>query len=300
MSWNFPELVIESIIRDGIKDLKDNPTFIDQIFAQLDFPYAQRKYGTAEITKIKDLFTGANNTEIAIVFSFYDAAAKSPCISIQLGSTSENIPQAHIGDYEEQIDEPLTAGELSALEAITGLLPTAYTTVTGKVSVENGVDLTLISKGFIYKDGSNIDHVISSGISNVTNDKFFFIAPNATPNIGVAGTIRSPLTTKVIEENGVSNNVQILLGIHSKEPLLTIYLFSLVQFFLLSRKKDLVNRNFINSTLSGSDFTRNAEYQGDRVFTRFLTISGQVRNSWRSDIVNLIDTLEVTGVPIEC
>lgn len=299
MSWNFPELVVESVLRDGLKDLKDNPTFIDQIFEQLNSGYASRKYGLTEIAKIKDLLTGANNTEIAIVFSYYDAAAKSPCISIQLGSTSENLQQAHISDYEDQIDELLTASELTALEAITGLIPTAYATVTGKISVGNSVDLSLINKGFIYKDGSNNDHVISSGISNVTNDKFFFITSNATPNIGSAGTIRSPLTTKVIEEKGVSNNVQILLGIHSKEPLLTIYLFSLVQFFLLSRKEDLVNRNFINSTLSGSDFTRNNEYQGDRVFTRFLTISGQVRNSWRSDIVNLIDTVEITGIPIE-
>ena len=62
---------------------------------------------------------------------------------------------------------------------------------------------------------------------------------------------------------------------------------------MLSRKEDLINRNFAVSTYSGSDFTRNMQYPGDHVFTRFLTISGKVEDSWRSDEVIPIDNLEI-------
>lgn len=62
----------------------------------------------------------------------------------------------------------------------------------------------------------------------------------------------------------------------------------------MSRKADLINRCFQKTTFQGSDFTRNLQYEGDHVFTRFLTVSGMIEDSWRSDEITQIDNIEVT------
>ncbi len=72
------------------------------------------------------------------------------------------------------------------------------------------------------------------------------------------------------------------------------YLYTLVKYVLLSRKRDLISRGLILATFQGSDFTRNMEMQGDITYSRFLTISGKVQDYWRGDQVALIDNVEVT------
>ena len=76
------------------------------------------------------------------------------------------------------------------------------------------------------------------------------------------------------------SNIQIMLGVHTKEALTTKYLYTIVKYILLSRKRDLIDRCLINMSFSGSDFTRNLQYKGDIVFNRFLTISGRIEDNW--------------------
>ena len=90
------------------------------------------------------------------------------------------------------------------------------------------------------------------------------------------------------DENTIHANTVINVGIHTKEQLLTKYLYHIAKYFILSAKVELIRQNFIIATFRGSDFTRDASWQGDHVYTRFLNISGKTEDSW----VNLDEVVE--------
>lgn len=294
MGVHLPDLIVESIIRDGIEFLKQNPDRVDDIFKPLTRIYNQRKYGQAEIDKIKTiLFSGDNTKNVAVVHSFHEAAAKSPCYSIQLGTESESKERAHLSDFEEDVQEELTGAALEAYEKINPLTPTAYDPLTGKVSVPDSADMSLVHAQFIFVDADEVEHEIRPGVSNIDGNKFFFIAKQADVDISGPGLIKSFISYSQHEVRGDTSQVNVLIGVHTKDALLTKYLYVILKYIFKSRKNDLIKRGFVNSSFQGSDFTRDLRYEGDMVFTRFFTLSGMVDDTWRSDDVDLIDSVEI-------
>lgn len=292
-----PELVIESVVRDGFLNVRADKTIIDSIFAQLTRAYNTTKYGEAEITKIKALI----DKEIPVIYSYADVDAHPTSISIMVGEDTEDKNRAHIDDfYEERVDQIVDADELEALHRVDDLVVTAYDPVTGKVTCDPATDLSPIYKGMIYVDSAAVEHDILSGISNVPGDKFFFIGKNNDVDFSDnSAFIKSSLDYKKYEMRGVTGEERLVIGCHSKDALTAKYLYVLVKYFILSRKKDLIKRSFYLATYAGSDFHRNQEFVGDRVFTRFLTVTGKIDDTWRSDQVVLIDNVVIDGTPVE-
>jgi hypothetical protein len=223
MGINLPDLIVESIIRDGLQYLKDNPTKVDEIFAPLLSTYASNKYGATEITKIKAMLDQKN---IAVVHSFHLAAAKSPCYSIQLGAEAEAKERAHLGDFEAQVEVPL---DPSTIIRVPNFVPTSYDPVTGKIAVADGVDLTLAHAGFKFVDTDGLKFEIKRGMSNITGSKYFFIAKYQTPNITGNCRIDSFLSYNTHEERGDTSGVSLLIGVHAKDALLTKYLYVILK-----------------------------------------------------------------------
>lgn len=290
MGIHLPDLIVESIIRDGIEFLKQNPDRVDDIFKPLTRIYNQRKYGQTEIAKIKAMLATKN---IAVVHSFHEAASKSPCYSIQLGAEGEAKDRAHLEDFEEDVRVELTGDDLAAYEKINPLTPTAYDPITGKISVPDAADMSLVHPKYVFVDAADVEHEIRPGVSNVDGNKFFFVAKQSPVDISGPGLIRSFITYSQHEQKGDSSAVNLLIGVHAKDALLTKYLYAILKYIFKSRKKDLIKRGIVNSTFQGSDFTRDLRYEGDMVFTRFFTLSGQVDDTWRADDVELIDAVEV-------
>ena len=99
------------------------------------------------------------------------------------------------------------------------------------------------------------------------------------------------------DENTIHANTTINVGIHTKEQLLTKYLYHIAKYFVLSAKEDLIRQNFIIATFKGSDFMRDASWQGDHVYTRFLNISGKTEDSW-VNLDEIVVALEEVGVQV--
>ena len=291
MSFIMPDLVIEATIRDGLADLAKNPEKVNNIFESLLAPYNKRKYGTQELERLRKM---VSEKEIAVVHSFNEIATRVPCFSIQLGADTEDKRLARLGDFESDTIEDLTEQEdLDNLIVLDELIGQNYDPNSGQISVLDSVDLSGIYKGLILVDGSGEEFTIKDGTSNVNGNKFFTIEKNLNPDLNDFLTIKSSLDFKQFEVNSVTSNVNILIGIHSKNALTTKYMYVLLKYFMLSRKPDLIKRCFIASSFSGSDFTRNMEYQGDMVFTRFMTITGKIEDSWNGEDVELIDNIDV-------
>ena len=292
-----PDLIIESVIRDGLENIKAKPEILDEVFGELLSNYAVRKYGAAEITRIKESLTGANKDTVAVVHSMHDATSRIPCYSIQLGNDTEN--KQYMEDHEEEVCIPLDATELASLVKIPSIQPLTYSSASGKLTCDDTPDLSLLAKNYLFEDAAGTEHQIQAGISNVDGNKFFFITKNATVDLTGPGLIKSFLTDKVQTVKSVIMQVSVVIGVHAENPLMAKYLYILLKNILLSRKADLISRCFDNLVISGSDFTRDTSYNADRVFTRFLTITGIVQDSWNADQMDLIDQINVDSTPTE-
>lgn len=292
-----PELIIESIIRDGIQNVRNDPTIIDSVFAQLTRAYNNRKYGESEIAKIKALV----NKEIAVIFSYHEVDAKPLSFSIMVGSDHEDKSRAHLSDHYEELTEDIADPvELEALHRVNNINVLSFNVLTGKVTVSDTTNLSPVYKGMIFVDAADVEHDIIGGIDNTLGNKSFFIQKLDEVDFSSATSyIKSSLDFKQFEVKGVTGEVSLVIGVHSKDALTTKYLYILLKYFLLSRKKDMIKRSFYLATYSGSDFNRDSQYLGDQVFTRFLTLGGKIDDTWRSDQVILIDNIEIDGTPID-
>lgn len=292
-----PELIVESLIRDGIENVRAKPEIIDDLFSQLTRAFNSRKYGSAEIAKIKAMV----QKEIAVIYSYHLVDAKPISISIMVGSDTEDKSKARLGDYEESITEEIVnPADLEALHRVDDLNVTGYDPVTGFVSVVDATDLSEIYKGMLYVDSAEVEHVLIGGIVNEPGGKGFFIEKQSEVDFSdQTGFIKSSLNYKEYEVRGVTGDVNLVLGVHSKDALTTKYLYTLLKYWIITRKFDMIKRGLFLATYSGSDFNRDSEYVGDKVFTRFLTITGKVEDTWRADQVQLIDNIEIDCEPVE-
>lgn len=291
MSFLCPDIITESLLREGLDYLKTNPALLDNIFKSLTFTYASTKYGQAEIEKIKDWVQNGN---IAIVHSFYEAEAKSPCISIQLGTDVEDQRLAHLDDFEEDSIVPITdPDELEALEIVSNVISIDYDKPNGIIYIDDSIDLSGVYSNLIFEDADANEFTIIGGIINTPGSKQIMVSPNSEVNISELGTIKSSIDYRQYEVRGVVSNVTLMLGAHTKDALKTKYLYLLIKYMILSRKKDLINRNFVVSSFQGSDFTKNLQYQGDQVYTRFLTLTGKIEENWSSDEVIPIEGIDI-------
>lgn len=295
--FNIPELIIESIIRDGLENVKANPAILDDVFSQLTRSYNSRKYGQTEVDKIKQLVI----KDIAVLFSYHQVDSKSPCFSIMIGGDNEDKRRAHVDDfYEEAVEEIVDADELAALHRVDNIQVLSYDDQTGKITVADATDLSMIYRYMQFVDAAANEFQIEGGINNTPGDKSFFIQKQAELDFSTATSfIKSSLDYKQFEVRGVTSDVNLVIGAHSKDALTTKYLYILLKYFILTRKKDMIKRGLYLATYTGSDFNRDSSYVGDQVYTRFLTMMGKVDDTWRSDQVVLIDNIEVEATPVD-
>lgn len=290
MSFIMPELVVESVIRDGIAGLVNNLDRIDDIFSSLTEPYNARKYGERELNKIKKLL---EKKQINVVHNLSDVNAKVPCFSIQLGMDNERKNEAILEDFAEETVEQITdPAKLAELVKAANVVPVSYNSNSGILTLDAGTDLSKVQKNHMYVDGSDNEFVIKN-VVNTPSLKQVILEKGLDVDTGDLGEIQSSLDFTKHEVKNISSDEQIVVGVHAKDALTTKYLYILLKYFLVSRKKSLIERCFIVSTFQGSDFTRNMAYQGDHVYHRFLTISGRIDDSWKADEVDLIENVEV-------
>jgi len=100
----FGDLVIESILREGLTDLT-NPANIDDrlavVYAQLKDSFLSTEYGQTEIDRYKTFLT---DNKIDIVHNWRMVADRLPCIYIQNVSSMEDTSKSFINDYTGDVD----------------------------------------------------------------------------------------------------------------------------------------------------------------------------------------------------
>lgn len=292
MSFILPDLVIESILRDGIENARRDPSVIDDIFCSLNSAYAAKKYGQKEIELIKKAI---QNAEISIVHAFNPTQSEMPCISIQLAEDHEDVEKAHMGNYiNTKVRKFTDPDEIAATIVVENFMALAYNPLTGILSVPDSVNLGSVYPNLLLVDAAGAEFPIVGGIDNSSGSKRLSVAVGSEVAFTTPVYVKSSIDYEIFTVGGNVEQTTLILGVHSAEPLFTKYLYILVKYFTLSRRHDLTARGLQLNTYSGTDFTRNMEYAGDQVFTRYFHINGQLQNSWRADKVQLIDSVDIT------
>lgn len=288
MGFIFTDLVVESIIRDGLADMRAKlSTSNDQVpdlFSEMLASHLSVKYGSSEIAKIESMVL---NNDIAVVHAFAQIATSIPCISLQLVSNSEDESLAGVSDFAGNADVSITPTIY-----VSGITCDSYDPIIGVVDMSSAnPNLAQVRTGNMFQDGTLNKYEIIGAIDNTLGHKTIAIEKGLTLNL-TGCSIMSATSIERRETKYIPDRESIMIGLHTENALQTKYLYNIVKYILVSRKDDLIQRGAGLISLEASDFTFDISKLPDNVFTRSITARLLVYHTFRTGLVQLVDSVD--------
>lgn len=282
------EFVIETVIRDGIGFLRANPAVLDDIFSKFTATWFNTQYGVNHINKLKQFIL---QNQVKIVHSFAQVPTSVPCISIQITKSYEDPGDQQFSNDYEEVDT-----EIDPIVKVANVIPVSFDVATGKLVIDNSVDLGPVFPGMIFVDADGAEFEIQSGNSNLAGNKFISLPRTGNvPNTSQPGEIISSIRVQRISRRMIRLKESISLGVHAKKDVHTVkYLYYLLTYILKSRMDSLIQRGIHLDFGVGAVFDRADEFQGDNVFSRFMEVNCITEYDWNQEQVNLIDNFDLT------
>lgn len=276
------DIIIRSGVQQALNDLRANPYLLDYVFASLPADsLTTKEYGQLSSDAAKKWFLSTN---IPVVMAHRPERGEMPCISIHLGSSTEaeqTLGDVHYESKEVLADEwPILAGPY---------VP-AYNTQTGKMTI----------KGLSIVPAVGMSVISASGraclITETFSDRSFKIASGTNSDFSsVTIKGRKPAVVQNLESIFMRETYSI--GIHSSgDPAYMMWLHSIMVFALNRGKQAYFEaRGFERSTMNSSDFNFEPINGGEIAYTRYLTLSGFVKNYWPKEKRNTIQSITGFG-----
>lgn len=276
------DVIMRTAIVAGIADLRANPWLLDYVFKSLARDSLTLKdYGEKEIQRAKDWFL---KTDIPVsMVPRLDDGAKLPRITISLADSTE--AETTLGDIHYQ---PTEDNEMSWPAMAGPFTPERYNAATGIVVPKTNAISIRLFPGMVLVDNVGKEHPIEE----VFDDGSFSIAQGTIADLSNS-VIKGAKPSYVASLESVNYKETYQIGVHaSGDPVYLTWLHSIIVFVLLRYKKALLEaRGFERSVFSSSDFVRNEGFEPEMVFSRFINISGYVRQYWPSAV-----NPKITGV----
>lgn len=269
------DVIIRSALIEAIADLRKNPWLLDYVFLGLakDTVTAKR-YGQKQMAEAKKWLM-ETNVPVYIATANTDDA-KFPSITIALSESGE--ADTTLGDVHYDPTEPVE-GEDPVLAG--PFAPVSYSPLTSIMRVPQEVveGLSLLP-GMVVQDAGGKRHSVTA----VENDAIT-LSPGGVGNFGSV-TLHYGSPAYLADLESVTMKESYVIGCHvSTLPLHLIFLHSIVVFCLLRYKQSLLEgRGFERSQFSSSDFSRYQQFDPEAVWSRYITITGYVRQFWPKSI----------------
>lgn len=279
--------VIELVLRD----IRQNPWLIDDILS--DFvtdPMLSGIYGQKEIENAKKWIA---DNEISVFLPHRMDLEKMPCVTIAIGANMEDRSLGRMADLTHIVEtlDPAKIGKVIPY-VISPFSYTSYDQVTGFFEVPNTVNLLLVQPGMVVIDPQTGMGFIVTGKSN----NGFSIAAGTAINFLTIGIIPEYRIYKARREVATfQENISIGCHVHG-DPNALLWLYSIMMYGLLRYREGLIeSRNFQISNLQTTDMIRNDAFQsfGENVYSRFITITGQVENTWIKAPKRVIEAINI-------
>lgn len=284
------DIIILTAIQLGIEDMRKNEWLIDHLLQDLTSSvYLRQKYGQKQIDALKEWF---RNNQIDIYMRPRDDRDRLPCITIEMGPSNEKAEMKHLGDLSphkttlipNQIGKPIPY-------VIKPFIPTGYNETTGELSIPDTIDLVPVSAGMILvnPDSGFGFKILGLGVNSV------FVQPNQS----IASTQFGILPSHQYYQARVKHSFfeeTYAIKCHAHGDIQnTLFLWSLVKYNILRYRQSLLEANgFAESSVSSGSPGLNAEWStegGEKAYTRGMTLSGQVQNTWIDEPHRYIETI---------
>jgi hypothetical protein len=284
------ELVLETILRDGLGEIKSNPNILDDIFGRLKEAHFLNQYGQNKIDEIKTFFTN-NRKQIKIVHAWSQVPSHIPCFSIQLLNADEEESIQNLGNDYLEVENPKEPEVILAT-----VQPTAFDVVSGKLTIDPGVDLSTVCAGMLFKDSNDITFEIKAPISNMSGNKYITLVNNGnTPELTLPGQVISSIDFTRYDRRMVRLREKIMIGVHASNDIhLTKFLYYILIWILKSRQEAMITRGLTLDRGTGRVFDRDDEYQGENIYTRYLEITCISDFIWNQADVKVFDCFDLT------
>jgi hypothetical protein len=284
--------IIELILRD----VRQNPWLIDDILSDfITDPMLSGIYGQKEIENAKKWIT---DNEISVFLPHRMDLEKMPCVTIAIGTNMEDRSLARMADLTHIVEtlDPAKIGKVIPY-VISPFAYTSYDQITGFFEVPNTINLLIIQPGMaVINPQTGAGFIIVSKSNNG-----FSIAAGTAISFPTIGIIPEHRIYKARREIATfQENISIGCHVHG-DPNALLWLYSIMMYGLLRYREGLIeSRNFQISNLQTTDMIRNDAFQsfGENVYSRFITITGQVENTWIKapkrviEAINIVDGID--------
>ena len=234
------DVFFRRIIELTLKDIKENPWLVDDILSDfiLD-PMLSGIYGQKEIENAKKWL---KENEVSIFLAHRMDMEKMPCITISIGSNTEDKSLARLADQTNEIETYEASDIGKTIQYV--IEPFAYTSYdepTGTFVVPDSVDLNIISAGMVV-----VDPLTGGGyvIVDKTNSGFTIATGTAisATTMGILPQYRIYRARREI----ATFQERITLGCHAHgDPNALLWLYSFMMYGLLRYREGMLeSRNF--------------------------------------------------------
>lgn len=284
------DLIVKTAIELAIEDLRKSPWIIEDIFGTLiENPYLKAKYGMKEIARAKEFVL---NNDIPVYMRHRVDKQEFPCVTISIGQSSEDKALATLGDVSPFVEE-YAADELGKpiKYIISPFTPLSYDSQTGIVEMpENIEEYKYIEPGMIAVDPDTGDGYIVQGKAG-TNGFRIITGASLSGKLGIVPQYQIYRARR--ERAGSQETYNI--GCHVEgDPSTLIFLYSIVKYALFRYREGLLEANgFQLSTLTSTDLVK-SDLSAENVYSRWITLSGQIEESWIKSPYRIIETMDFT------
>lgn len=279
------DIIIKSAIDAALSDLRNNPWLLDYVFSSLpQDALTWKEYGEKSVQTAKSWFL---KTAIPVKLVPVLNELQVPCITISLLDSSEVTGESSLGDIHFESTEAVNS---TWPPLTTVFAPKSYQASTGVVVLKSLPETVSLQPGMFIIDANGKEHEILK----VTGDLTFEIAANTVANFKKS-VLKSHKPSIIVNLESSFFRESYRIGIHvGGEPGPLSWVHSIVVFALLRYKQALLEaRGFERSSFQSSDFSREQQYETEMVFSRYITITGNVKQYWPKYIGPVIDGVKV-------
>lgn len=274
------DLLVRVAIINTLEEIRKNPWLIEDILSDLiEDPLLKDAYGAKEIANAKEWFA-SNKIEVYLKYRMDNM--QMPCISISLGSSSEDDSQATLADQSVMVEEYDSSDIDKPIPYI--LKPTSglsYNKETGILEFPLGVQLSIISPGMLILDPKTGNAYVIDGHAGSNGLKIKDSPKLKGSNYGVIPQYRVWKARR--ERASFRESYSIGCHVHGDTAPL-IWLHSVVLYGLLRYRESLFEaRGLQVSSLKSTDFVQRAPFSqegGENIYSRYIILDGLVENSW--------------------
>lgn len=272
------DLIIKAAIELSLKDMRENPWVIEDVFRTLlENPILKKRYGLQEVSRAKEFI---QNNDIPVYMRHRVDKMEYPCITITMGQSKEDDNLSTLGDtsvaFEDydpsEINKPIKY-------IVKPFQPVSYDKSSGVLEVPTDVEeYQYIGKGMILVDPETGNGFIIQGKAGKNGIQ---LEPGSSLPKGKVAIVPQFHIWRARRERAISQQ-QYNIGCHvHSDPSTLIFLHDVVKYALYRYREGLLEyNNFQLSRIESTDIVKNATMDTENAYSRWIVLKGQVEESW--------------------